>query len=187
MIEIFLLNEFRESLMMMRSASEFMASTLNDVLSMQKIEEGKMELDMRSFNLTDAVGNVFNTFRGAAVGKQINLTLSFQDNMPARVVGDRFKLEHTIANLVSNAIKFSPVGGTITVTLSSIVSSSHEEGERTDGMPLVAKEEELVTLIVEVQDEGPGISPENQLRLFGNFVQINAADLQQGQVGSYKY
>ena len=40
---------------MMRSASEFMASTLNDVLSMQKIEEGKMKVDMRSFILSEAV------------------------------------------------------------------------------------------------------------------------------------
>lgn len=50
---------------MMRSASEFMASTLNDVLSMQKIEEGKTEVDMRIFILSDAVSQGKNGESGS--------------------------------------------------------------------------------------------------------------------------
>ena len=117
---------------MMRSASEFMASTLNDVLSMQKIEEGKMEVDMRSFILSDAVSSVLNTFRGAAVRKGVQLLLTVQKEVPFRVLGDRFKLEHSIPNLVSNAIKFSPREGTVRVLVSAVLhnngySNSHSE------------------------------------------------------------
>jgi signal transduction histidine kinase len=48
----------RESLLMMKGASEFMSDTLNDVLNMQKIEEGKMELDLSPFSMQDAVSKV---------------------------------------------------------------------------------------------------------------------------------
>ena len=66
---------------MMRGSTEFMACTLNDVLSMQKIEEGKLELDMQPFALPDAVGKVLTTFRGAAVAKAICFT---QESASAR-------------------------------------------------------------------------------------------------------
>ena len=186
---------------MMRSASEFMASTLNDVLSMQKIEEGKMEVDMRSFILSDAVSSVLNTFRGAAVRKGVQLLLTVQKEVPFRVLGDRFKLEHSIANLVSNAIKFSPREGTVRVLVSAVLfNDSYSESMSSNFpaptptptsapvVPLSSSSSsaaplygEWASVVVEVRDDGPGISPENQRRLFGDFVQINAGELQRGQ------
>ena len=172
----FLLILIRETLLMMRSASEFMTSTLNDVLSMQKIEEGRMELDMQTFNLSDALSSVMKTFRGAARGKGVQLTLTVSDyGGSVRLLGDRFKLEHSLANLVSNAIKFSPIGGT--VGLSVTATGQVRLASPTDNI----SEDEWVTVVVDVRDDGPGISEENQKKLFGNFVQINAGKLQQGQ------
>ena len=159
--------EANESLVMMRGASEFMASTLNDVLSMQKIEEGKLDLEMMPFSLLDAVTKVFSTFRGAAISKALRFRPNIASDVPVRLLGDRFRIEHVIANLLSNAVKFSPHGGVVTVS-----------GVKTEEYSRNGKEFAVIT--VSVKDEGPGISQEDQEKLFGEFVQINAASLQQG-------
>ena len=157
----------------MRSSAEFMSATLNDVLSMQKIEEGKMELEKRNFHLPDAVTKVFSAFRGAAVGKDLTLQLTVADGFPAVVRGDRFKIEHVVANLLSNAIKFSPRGAAVEVVLSEFpymgVGESSEEWT-------------ISNVAIDVKDQGPGISAEDQSKMFNNFVQINAGELQQGAV-----
>ena len=159
--------EANESLQMMRGASEFMASTLNDVLSMQKIEEGKMELEMHPFALTDAVTKVFSTFRGAAIAKALRLRPNLAHDIPFRIVGDRFRIEHVLANLLSNAIKFSPHGGVVTVSATKV------EEYTSNGT-------NIAMITISVKDEGPGIPQDHQEKLFGEYVQIEAAVMQQG-------
>eukprot|EP00597_Dinobryon_sp_UTEXLB2267_P017606 CAMPEP_0201113072 /NCGR_PEP_ID=MMETSP0812-20130820/77627_1 /ASSEMBLY_ACC=CAM_ASM_000668 /TAXON_ID=98059 /ORGANISM="Dinobryon sp., Strain UTEXLB2267" /LENGTH=250 /DNA_ID=CAMNT_0047376537 /DNA_START=180 /DNA_END=933 /DNA_ORIENTATION=- len=102
--------EDMESLLMMRGAADFMSKTLNDVLSMQKIEEGKLELDMQSFHLIDAVSSVLVIFGAAAASKGLHLQQEMIGSIPCKVLGDRFRVEHVLGNLLSNAIKFSPQG-----------------------------------------------------------------------------
>jgi len=159
----------RESLLMMKGASDFMCDTLNDVLSMQKIEEGKLELDLCPFSINDAVSKVFSTFRGSANAKSISLVKRIAEDVPDRVVGDRYRVEHVISNLLSNAIKFSADGKTVHVEV------------KVERLEPVGELDSRVTLAISVRDEGPGISAENQKRLFANFVQIRPGQLQQGQ------
>lgn len=158
-------------MIIMRSSADFMSATLNDVLSMQKIEEGKMELEMRNFHTPDVVTKVFSAFRGAAVGKDLRLQLTVAESFPAAVLGDRFKIEHVVANLLSNAIKFSPRGAVVEVVL----SESPYMGSK-------SSDEWISNVVIDVKDQGPGISAEDQVKLFNNFVQINAGELQQGAV-----
>jgi len=158
----------RESLLMMKGASEFMADTLNDVLSMQKIEEGKLELDLGPFSMSDAINKVFATFHGAVITKNISLVKVVASNVPPKVVGDRYRIEHVISNLLSNAIKFSAENKTVEVEVTAGAVKDTDEGPQ-------------VVITVAVVDEGPGISAENQRKLFGNFVQIRPGQLQQGQ------
>ena len=160
-----------ESLEMMRNASEFMSDTLNDVLSMQKIEEGKLELDLSPFCISDAISKVFSTFRGAVTAKQIELLKIVDPLVPMRIVGDRYRIEHVIANLLSNAIKFSSIHTAIQVSATLIQSQPGSE------MMLGS----TATIRIAVKDEGPGISKENQKKLFGNFVQIRPGQLQEGK------
>jgi len=156
-----------ESLGMMKDASEFMNDTLNDVLSMQKIEEGKLELDLCPFCISDAISKVFATFRGNVIAKNITLVKIVSPAVPNRVVGDRYRIEHVVANLVSNAIKFSAASATIVVEVTVV--------DVLDG------DDNKVTLMVAVKDEGPGISEENQKKLFSNFMQIRPGYLQEGR------
>ena len=62
-----------------------MTDTLNDVLSMQKIEEGKLELDLTPFSIRESIMRVCFTFKGAALAKQIHLAVKIPKNIPHEV------------------------------------------------------------------------------------------------------
>ena len=62
-----------------------MSDTLNDVLSMQKIEEGKLELDLTPFSIRESIMRVCSTFKGAALAKQILLEMKIPKNIPHEV------------------------------------------------------------------------------------------------------
>ena len=204
-------SEATESLQMMRAACQFMSSTLNDVLSMQRIEDGKFKLDMQPFAFSDVIETVFATFSGAALGQGVSLSSVLSPDVPARLLGDRFRLEHVLANLLSNAVKFSPSDGAVLVSVSleaeeaeaaastsasasaaapASVTFKEARGVRssfdnTESSRRMANkghllEEGWVRVTVAVTDEGPGISRENQQRLFASFEQIDAAALQKG-------
>jgi signal transduction histidine kinase len=130
----------RDSLSMMRSASEFMSDTLNNVLSLQKIEEGKFELELSAFSFEQIVLRVFATFRGAVTKKNLSLSHKIFPQVPD-VIGDVHRIEHVFSNLLSNAIKFSPEGASVRV---EIFCGSREIG--TDG-------EEIANVTVAVKDE----------------------------------
>jgi signal transduction histidine kinase len=149
----------RDSLSMMRSASEFMSDTLNNVLSLQKIEEGKFELELSTFSLEQVVLRVFATFRGAVTKKNLSLSHKIFLTVPD-VIGDVHKIEHVFSNLLSNAIKFSPEGASVRV---EIVCDSREQSP--DGG-------EIANVTVAVQDEGGGISQEDQAKLFNRLAFI---------------
>jgi signal transduction histidine kinase len=157
-----------DSLDGMKLATSFMSNTLNDVLNMQKIEEGKFELEMAPFDIRLIITTVFATFRGSALGKKLQLISSISPNFPKSIVADRFRIEHVVSNLLSNAIKFSSPNKKVIVDISFLKLEPVSTDER-------------VQVNVSVIDEGPGISTENLPRLFQNFVQIRPNNLQKGQ------
>jgi signal transduction histidine kinase len=160
-----------ECLTRMKEASTFMTDTLNDVLSMQKIEEGKLELDIAPFSIVDSVHKVISTLSGAVTAKKITVLTNFDNILSRVVIGDRYRIEHVVSNLLSNAIKFSPAGKTITIKLEKCESLTIESALSQTSTPLK----------ISVIDQGPGISKENQKKLFKNFVQIRPNTLQEGQ------
>ena len=154
----------QEYLTIMSGATDFMSDTLNNVLSMQKIEEGKLELEKAPFSIVESATKVLAALHGMLAAKQIRLVKHFAANVPPTLVGDRYRIEHVISNFVSNACKFSPNGGEVVVS----VTSQPAGGAFAD-------------VTVTVSDQGCGISPENQAKLFRNFVQIRPSMLQKGQ------
>ena len=156
--------DISETLLMMDSATIFMAETLNNILSMQKIEEGKLELVMESFIVSDLVKAVSTALYGILKEKKINLQSNINIDVPFSIIGDRYRLEHALANLLSNAAKFTPVGGHISIE----VSASN----------VVINESCL--LCFSVTDSGPGMSESQISLLFKPFTQINPHELQYG-------
>ena len=154
-----------ELLDMMGGAADFMSETLNNILSMQKIEEGKMELTFVSFSISNSITKIFSAFSGASMAKNLAVEKHVAAEVPALLVGDVYRVEHVISNLLSNAIKFSPTNGAIRVH----VSAADTESPST------------TSITVTISDEGPGISAANQEKLFNGFFQVRPDQLQQGK------
>lgn len=162
-----------ESLEIMRSASNFMSKTLDGVLSVHKIEEGKFDLVMGPTDLPALVQSAALTFQGTIVRKGITVQVVVSPHVPACVFGDSARLEHVVSNLLSNAIKFSPEGGEIQLAVECI---SHRFATEKEGEVGVIAE-----ISVSVHDNGPGIPLEDQAKLFNQFVQIRPLTMQAGQ------
>ena len=161
----------REHLAVMKTATNYMSDTLNSVLNMQKIEEGKFELEYTPFVFLELLKLVRIKFEAAANKKQIRIIQNVSQNAPIKVIGDFNRLQVVIGNLISNAIKFAPINSTIEI-------SADFDGDielSSDNNTL------LMNMTISVRDEGPGISLANQSKLFNNYVQIRPGFLQEGQ------
>ncbi len=134
--ESFLLEIVREG--------ERLARLIEDVLSVSRIEAGKLRLDLKSIEVAPTVGQVVKNM--ARLTSIHNFVINVPEDLP-RVSADPDKLYQVLLNLVVNAIKYSPDGGPITVTV----------------MPRDGK------LRFEVADRGVGISPEHLPHVFERF------------------
>ena len=148
---------------MMKESTNFMTETLNDVLSIQKIEDGKLELQMHKTSLESIIRGVCNSQKASYSVKDIHVKPVITSEVPKTVLVDRFRIEHVLANLLSNAIKFSPSGSTITIKLSCAVSDN------------------MCDAVFSVKDEGVGISSENIETVFLPYTQVRPGELQQGK------
>ena len=115
---------------MMEEASHFMALTLNDVSSIQRIEEGHLDLNFDNCTVDSIVRTATVSLQGHIVDKDINLVLKKDDDVPVVILADRFRLEHVLANLISNAIKFSQNGSKVCVKISTLKKSVLSGGSR---------------------------------------------------------
>jgi len=139
------------------------------VLTMQKIEQGKLELHMKPFHIIERLNAMVNTFEGPAKASHITLKRDIRMDSDIYVLGDSFQLDHVTANFLSNAIKFSKPNSTITVMI-------EETGQSNDTDNIKKR-----NIKVSVRDEGPGITKEDIAKLFTPFMQIRPGELQQGR------
>jgi signal transduction histidine kinase len=156
----------RDLLLMMKNASGFMEETLKDVLARRKMEEEKAQLDLAPFSLEEVVGKVFDTFRGSVLAKGITLQKTIDTALPARLLGDRFRIESLLVNLLSNAIKFSPKNGLVSVSVSCKFNSQIPDA---------------MDVTVLVSDRGPGISLEKQKTLFSDVRELHPGEFEDMQ------
>jgi len=139
-------------------ASKHLLGVVNDILDMSKIEANKLELSEVSFDIEKMLQNVVNVAAYRVEEKKQHFMVYIDDNVPALLKGDDQRLSQIIANLVSNAVKFTPEGGSISIY-------TH----------LAATEDGYDTIQFEVKDTGIGITKEQQAKLFSDFQQAEAA------------
>jgi PAS domain S-box-containing protein len=126
---------------------------VDDVLDYSKTESGRMGLDLEAVDIEEAMHRLIDDIRPAAAARGVALTLTDTSEGFRLVAIDRNKFEKIVLNLVSNAIKFTPSGGKVDVTV-----------ER--------KREELT---LRVADTGIGIAPDKIPLLFQRFQQVDAS------------
>ena len=140
------------------SASNHLLGVINDILDMSKIEANKLELSPVVFCFEDMLRRVVSVMDFRVDEKQHNLTVHMDSAIPRMLVGDDQRLAQVITNLLSNAAKFTPEGGSIRLETR-----------------LLSFDDEMCSLQVSVADKGIGISTEQQSRLFTSFQQAESS------------
>ncbi|MEB3228657.1 MAG: ATP-binding protein [Synechocystis sp.] len=129
---------------------------INDILDLSKIEADKFELTLAPTAIADLCTGSLTFVKHLAFQKHITLTCHVDDDLPPILLDER-RIRQVLINLLNNAVKFTPEGGTVTLTA---VRQTAPEGDR---------------LRITVEDTGIGIAPENLSQLFQPFVQIDSA------------
>jgi len=132
----------------MRESSGFMLELIEDLLSAVTIESGAMDLNLESLDLNELIASNLRLNRIVADAKGVRLDAQPGAQLPAMRL-DRLKMHQVLSNLISNAVKFSPRGSTVTV-------ASAREGS---------------TAVISVQDTGPGIPTSELEQLYSPFHQ----------------
>lgn len=138
-----------------RQGGETLMLLINDILDFSKIESGKLQLDEEWFNAAIATKGVVELLSDEAQAKGIDLSCKIAPDLRSHYWGDEMRLRQILINLISNAIKFTK-SGYVVVTI--------EPTSESDG------------LLLEVEDSGMGIAPEQQARIFGEFIQAEEQD-----------
>lgn len=138
--------EQREFLSIVLENADRLVTLVNDLLSLSRIEAGKIELECTSFDLNELIEHTLQSFAPQLTSKQQSLELHLQEPSPI-VFADPARVQQILSNLVSNAYKYTLSEGTLHV------STGLKGGE----------------VWIQIQDSGIGMTPEEQTHLFTSF------------------
>lgn len=155
-------SEQRQWLQLMDDSSRSLLNLLNDVLDLSRIEAGKLKLELVNFPLRQLLENTVSTYRDQAQTKAVQLTMSLSPKLPAQMSGDPFRIRQVLTNLLSNALKFTPASGR--VSLEADVTNTGKES---------------LSLVIRIVDTGIGIAPAQQKEMFDAFTQADASTARQ--------
>ena len=133
------------------SSGRHLLSLINEILDLSKVEAGRMELELATFDLPLAIDNARTFVRERATKHGINLDVTVDERL-GDFVGDERKIKQVLLNLLSNAVKFTPEGGRIGI-----------KARQADG-----------SVEISVSDTGIGIAPEDQPKIFEEFRQVGS-------------
>src|SRR2546426_4706388 len=142
------------------ASARHLLSLIDDVLDLAKVEAGQIELEVTPFSLREALERGAGIVRERATREDVRVSVS-SDPGADTVIGDERRIRQVVINLLSNAVKFAPAGST------GDVAAARVDGE----------------VRVSVSDSGPGIAPEDQVRIFEEFQQAAAGREQREGTG----
>ncbi|XP_062026646.1 ethylene receptor-like isoform X1 [Rosa rugosa] len=149
-------------------SSNLLATLINDVLDLSRLEDGSLQLDIATFNLHSLFREVHSLVKPVASVKKLSVTLNLAADLPVYVVGDEKRLMQTILNVVGNAVKFTKEG-TISIAVFVAKSESLRDFWAPDFFPV--QSDNHFYLRVQVKDSGSGINPQDIPKLFTKFAQ----------------
>lgn len=195
-------NKVRSCLEKTLVASRHLMMLINDILDMNKIESGKMELQCESFDLHDFAYEVESTFCTQAQKEGVCFTFDLGDGLPRYVQGDRLRLNQILYNLVGNAFKFTPMEGTVSLSIACIErrlqkvpqetndslsnklesSSVQLSDNETDENKEEGQDNQVAWIRFTISDTGCGIDKESLERVFLPFeqAQTNSGEMHGG-------
>lgn len=171
------LNEEQESLLKIaQESSAALLALVNNILDLSKIEAGKMEIEIESFNLTELVQECVAIISEEAQKKNLSVTTKIDQAIPKSMQGDGQRVRQALLNLLGNSVKFTDAGK---INIEVQIEEKHKEqlkeqtpkkfDEHFEGMI----DEQLIRFNVE--DTGIGISKEELQLLFKPFSQVDSS------------
>jgi signal transduction histidine kinase len=145
-----LTSEQEKQVSYIRQAAEQLSTMVDDLLDLRKVESGKLQLRVETFNVTDLFGALRGMFKPLSIKDSVSLTFEEIGPLPA-LHTDQGKVAQILRNLISNALKFTEAGS-VRVTAK------------------LAADTDMV--VFAVADTGFGIAPENHRRIFDEFTQV---------------
>ncbi len=136
---------------------------VNSMLDISQIESGKMRMNFTLADIREVASGVTALFQQEAASRQVRLLLEVPARVP-RVAFDPERIEQVLINLINNALKFTPAGGSVRVAVRLLP--------------------ELQGVEIAVSDTGVGIAPEDQQRIFDEFAQIRRQAARRQREGS---
>ena len=149
--------EVKNYLKKIRQSSEYLMTLMNDVLDISRIESGKLEYKPVPVDLGDMVNTVLSIARGYTENRDLIFTVSTEKLKNPYVMADELRIREVLLNIISNAVKFTKDGGTI-----SFAAESRP-----------GKDEQHIIVRFRISDTGIGMSEEFQTRIFDEFSQEN--------------
>ena len=134
--------------------SSYLLTLINDVLDMSRLNSGRTELEIMPFDMRVIAAEVEHMFSSQAKDKGLNYTVVCAECPDHFVMGDKMRLSQVIVNFVSNAIKFTPVGGDVSVSFREMRASDN-----------------VASYVIRVHDTGKGMDPRFVSRIFKPFEQ----------------
>lgn len=147
-------NEITEYLCQIDQSSQYLLSLLNNIMDMSKIENEKYELHNSVFNVNDILDELYSVYAAQMTAKQVDFSLDVEDFRYASIFGDEISLRKILNNLLSNAYKFTPAGGSVLLRASQSMTPDRK-----------------VLMHFEVMDTGAGVSDEFKLHIFEPYTQ----------------
>jgi len=138
-----------------RNASESLLGLINDLLDMSKIESGKMHLVEQEYDSVELLRSIVSMIRVRSSQKDLTFNIDIDEDMPKRMYGDSEKIKQIVLNLLTNAVKYTEMGGfTLTVTVTEVT-------------------EDTCSLRYSVRDTGIGVKPEDMDKLFTAYERLD--------------
>lgn len=138
-----------------RSASESLLGLINDLLDMSKVESGKMNLVEQEYDTQELLRSIVSMIRVRSTEKQLTFEVDVDGTLPKRLYGDAGKIKQIVLNLLTNAVKYTAVGG---FTLK---------------LEVTGRDNEKVSLRYSVKDTGIGVKEEDMEKLFTAYERLD--------------
>lgn len=165
-----------------RDSSRRLLKLIKEVLKLSKLEAEDVELELSEFDPAEELRGIVSVIQGTACTKGIVVSLDIEPDLP-HITADQERFRQIILNLLNNAVKFSPEGGSISVAARNLVFvkgqlQAKDGKEITLPLPNI-KDKELMAhgnlIEISVQDTGIGIKPDDQEKIFSIFEQVDAS------------
>jgi PAS domain S-box-containing protein len=147
-----------------RAASEHLYALLEDLLLIGRADAGQWRLNREIVNLQEVIADAVEELELTIADNEITLTLDTDDTI-SPIYADAVRMQQVVRNLLSNALRFTPIGGQITIS-AHIKPNTYED----------ISDEHGRVAVLEVSDTGSGIPPEQQQRIFERYYQIPNPD-----------